>query len=102
MQQTFSCLPSHKLLNIVNPALRTLVIWVLSVTEYFISEYLTKAANDLLNVLSNTQSTSLSRNWQKQSVQSKVVHSNVVFQQQYFKKVILVPDYGNWSWKSWD
>ena len=30
-------------------------------------------------------------------MQSKVVHSNVVFQQQYFKKVILVPAYGNWS-----
>ena len=48
---------SHRL-----PRLRTLVICVLSVTEYLTSENLTKTANDLQKFLSNIKSIWLSRN----------------------------------------
>lgn len=47
--------------NIVNLALRTLVICTVSMTEYLTSEKLAKLmANDLSNVSSNLQSTWLS------------------------------------------
>ena len=61
---------------IVNHALRTLVICALFMTEYLTCKHLSEVANELSNVLSNFQFT---------SVQSKVMDSIVLFQDKYLK-----------------
>ena len=82
-------------------SLKEAMIMLEDVTEYLTSENLTEMANDLSKVLSNIQSTWLSRKL-KASAQSKVTdffkwfHS-VVSQEQYLK-VILVWDYDKWWW----
>lgn len=60
---------------IINLALQTLVICPLSITEYLTSENLAEMVSDISNILSNVQSTGLSRKL-KASVQSLATDSN--------------------------
>ena len=64
---------------IINPAVQKILYCEPFITEYLFDETLTETATDLWKVLSNIQSTWLSR------VQSKIPDSILVFQEQYLK-----------------
>ena len=62
----FSSVPSHKTPITVNPALQTLLICAQPMTEYFISENLTKTEN-------------IQSSWLSRKLKASVTHSQIPF-----------------------